>query len=173
MSIVYREDKGSPLTIEELDGNFRDLDQRLLRFEDGQREGQIQRIEMKGNELIFIDPFGKIVATVLIPILRFNPKGLWAANQNYAINDIVSHENICFVCIKAHHAGIFEMDCWQKLFDLPKADVLSIYQSQNLPLQPERGQMILVAGQNHQYFPVYWSGQNWINMSTNEILKEI
>ena len=47
--ITYRKDKGSPLTITEVDNNFKELNDRLQTLEDSSFEGGIDKIYLDGT----------------------------------------------------------------------------------------------------------------------------
>lgn len=69
MTLIYREEKGMPLTVSEMDGNFRDLDKRLQKLEaDEPRKGPSFHVEAEGHILIFKDPFGEIIGKCPLPI---------------------------------------------------------------------------------------------------------
>ena len=59
MAIVYREEKGSPLTAAEMDGNFRALERRIIALE-GERESpeSIATITLEGDDLIITGTHG-------------------------------------------------------------------------------------------------------------------
>ncbi len=69
MTLIYREEKGMPLTVTEMDGNFRDLDERLKKLESyDPRTIPPLRVESEGHILIFKDQFGEIIGKCPLPI---------------------------------------------------------------------------------------------------------
>ena len=68
MAIVLRKIKGAPLSIDELDGNFRDLDERINQLNAAMAASvNIASIERNGNALWFISKTGDVIADVQLP----------------------------------------------------------------------------------------------------------
>lgn len=84
MTIIYREDKGAPLTSVEVDGNFHDLDNRVGTIEDNPVEPIAPvSISMVGNSFTMGlsngETLGPITFTIPMPLWRGN----WAPATNY------------------------------------------------------------------------------------------
>lgn len=69
MPIIYREQKGMPLTVAEMDGNFRDLDERLKKIEERDpRTSSPLAVELEGDILIFKDYLGQVIGKCRLPL---------------------------------------------------------------------------------------------------------
>lgn len=111
MGILYRETKGSALTVKEIDGNFRHLDERLAYIEDGQVLGVegIARVEQNGNQLTFVGSQGTVFGPFTLPGgLTFRSD--WTAPVFYTSGDVVLNNGSSYVCIKAHTSTTFGSD---------------------------------------------------------------
>lgn len=111
MGILYRETKGSPLSVREIDGNFRHLDERLSYIEDGQVLGVegISRVEQNGNALTFVGSQGTVFGPFTLPGgLTF--KSDWAAPVFYTSGDVVLNAGSSYVCVRAHTSTSFGSD---------------------------------------------------------------
>ena len=74
MTIILRKIKNAPLTIDELDGNFQDLDERIKQLNTAMAtSASIATIERNGNSLWFISKTGDIVADVPLPDTTLTP----------------------------------------------------------------------------------------------------
>jgi hypothetical protein len=120
MPLIYRHEKNSPLTIEELDGNFHALDQRLQEIEEKvERMTFLQEIKIHQNVLHFINTEGKILAEVPFPSLQLNPRGVWEKLTSYKKLDIVALPGQSFICLEDHHSGHhFDTDLSQKKWQI-------------------------------------------------------
>jgi hypothetical protein len=105
MVITYRKLKGSPLSIDELDQNFRELHERLEKLETQAGEGAfggLKKISQEGQEIVFEDTQGGELGRFKAPVLRFNPTGEWQKGKEYQIYDLVAYDKKIFYCTKAH-----------------------------------------------------------------------
>lgn len=90
MTIVYRSEKGSPLTKEELDDNFHDLDDRVEILETEGPLG-IASIESEdGTSLTITLTDNTEQGPFPLPVATFNPAGEWTNSTPYAYLDIVN-----------------------------------------------------------------------------------
>lgn len=106
MSLIYRENKGSPLSVQEIDGNFKFLNQRLELIENGQVIGVdgIDRIEQDGSTVIFYGTSGAQIGSVEIPQgLQF--RGDWQFSTYYNKGDVISYLNSSYVCVISHNSS--------------------------------------------------------------------
>jgi hypothetical protein len=118
--ITYRLEKGAPLSVLEIDNNFRALEQRLKNLEDKNFDGDFG-VEQKEDVLIF--KCGETVSHIVLP--KFQPifKGAWTANYNYRIGCWVYVEQKLYACTAPHISGdVFETTFWQLVFDGKKHD---------------------------------------------------
>lgn len=119
MPIIYRHQKGSPLTAEEVDGNFYDLASRLeiLEQKNTQNESIIQ-VEQKGDQIEFMSNFGNILGQAKLPTLKYTLRGPWLPETSYAIQDVVTRNAQTWVCAMAHTSTPeFNLNFWQLLLD--------------------------------------------------------
>lgn len=122
MTLIYRRDKAGPLTIEEVDGNFEDLDRRLQRLETTgiQAEG-IARITQNGESLEITGTRGTTFGHFVLPKLIPQPRGPWKASTSYLLMDWVQMGKALYSCVRAHQSISFDEDqragYWQVLME--------------------------------------------------------
>lgn len=104
MTIVYRSEKGSPLTADEVDGNFEDLDGRVTTLE---TEGPLGIASIDSSE-----DGGSLTVTLTddstqgpfpLPVATFRPAGEWTNSTPYAYLDIVSVRSQGTFLVLANH----------------------------------------------------------------------
>ncbi|MGI4851220.1 MAG: hypothetical protein ACRYGR_04700 [Janthinobacterium lividum] len=119
MPILYRHQKGSPLTTEEVDGNFYEIVSRLESLEQKTTQNEsIIKVEQKGDQLDIIGSFGSILGEVKLPTLKYNLRGKWVSETSYAVQDVVTHRAQTWVCVTAHTSvPEFDANSWQLLLD--------------------------------------------------------
>ena len=116
MGIIYREEKGEPLTSADVDGNFRELEQRLRELEKLPATRGVHRVIQQKDTLVFEDAAGLELGKAKIPIIALNPRGTWKSKEDYAPNDVVTHENAAYLCLRHHKSEKFGQGDWQVLF---------------------------------------------------------
>ncbi len=119
--ITYRLEKGSTLTLLEIDNNFRELEQRLKNLEDKDFDCDLS-IEQKEDVLVF-KCSSQEISNVVLP--KFQPifKGAWVANCNYRIGMWVYVSQKLYACTTPHTSSdAFEATFWQLVFDGVKHD---------------------------------------------------
>jgi hypothetical protein len=123
MPIIYRHDKGGPLTIEEIDGNFAYLERRLRTLEtDGIRAESIAHIRQVGDVIEIIGtkgtPFGRFALPKVIP----TPRGAWETATAYAVLDWVQKDRSLYTCVVPHRSNVFGDDLragsWKTLMEI-------------------------------------------------------
>jgi hypothetical protein len=118
MPLVYRLEKGAPLTVEEVDGNFRDLEERLtvLEARTSTDEG-IERITVEEGAMVIHAGHGRTWGPFALP--RFVPHYWreWEAGSAYGLGDWLSHGGHLYLCIHTHVGRDFTADGahWRKL----------------------------------------------------------
>ena len=177
MTIIYRALKGAPLTMEEIDGNFKDLDTRLEAIEEHTLDdGGISEILLEGDELVIQGTHHNTLGRVRLPMPQFSGRGEWEAQQHYNIYDLVRHETTLYLCLKAHQSVSFgqERDYWQVLRQPPQAEAalskLPLFIQSNLP-SPEPGAIGLLIAEE-KVLPVYADGKSWRRFSDHEMIGE-
>ncbi len=119
--ITYRLEKGAPLSILEIDTNFRELEQRLNDLEDNPITPVIG-IEQQEDVLIFkID--GEVISHIVLP--KFQPifNGPWMKNTLYRVGCWAQHMGNLYTCKVPHTSSeLFEPSFWQCIFNNKNLD---------------------------------------------------
>lgn len=122
MTLIYRRDKAGPLTIEEVDGNFEDLDKRIHILEtEGIRAEGIAQILQIGDSLEIKGTRGTVFGRFALP--RFIPqaRGHWKTGVEYRITDWVQMGKKLYCCREPHLSTAFEDDLktsyWQLVME--------------------------------------------------------
>ncbi len=114
--ITYRLEKGAPLSILEIDTNFRELEQRLSTLEDHPNTPVIA-VEQQEDVLIFkVD--GEVISHIVLP--KFQPifKGEWMKNTSYRVGTWVYCNHTLYACQVPHTSGEnFEPSFWALIFN--------------------------------------------------------
>lgn len=117
--MIFRCDKGEPLTFVEMDQNFRellekihDLESRALAVEEKMVTQSSQQffIVQEGGEIIFQDRQKRECGRVILPIFRPNLRGKWITQEYYHVHDWVVFEGTTYGCMCAHVATSFPED---------------------------------------------------------------
>lgn len=121
MGIVYRHTKEEPLSIEEMDGNFANLDKRLSFLETTPplSEG-IAKIVQEGDQITFQGTFGTLLGKAILPKLFPNPRGVWQSQTAYGVMDWVQVKRGVYTCLKPHTSTDFDSDKtnWTLVFEV-------------------------------------------------------
>ena len=120
MSIILRSEKGAPLTIEEMDGNFRELLIRLEKLENGECHVEgLKSAYLEGDEVVFMTSLDRELGRFRLPSLVFCFKGMWAPHTLYAFGDIITLQRNAWICQEPHTSeGAFhEGPQWRLLLD--------------------------------------------------------
>lgn len=124
MPIIYRKQKGSPLTIEEMDENFAQLERRLHDIETvpSLAEG-IKEIKQQGDQLTIFGTHGSVFGPFILPKYLPNPRGSWLTNTRYAFGDWVNYKESLYFCSHGHTSESFEKEThfWTLLLEGNKA----------------------------------------------------
>lgn len=123
MPIIYRLEKGSPLTLVEVDGNFKELHKRLEGLEQSQADklGWGGRVELCGSDLIFLSPAHEVLSRIHLPLPHFCPRGHWQPQKLYAGYDIVTLGKQAYCCIKSHQSSdrfASDHEFWELILDV-------------------------------------------------------
>lgn len=114
--ITYRLEKGSPLTVLELDTNFRTLEERILALEDHPATSNIS-IEQQ-DDVITFKINGDAISPIVLP--KFQPlfKGEWEKNTTYHPGCWTCLSGALYACQTYHTSNDdFEPNYWQLIFD--------------------------------------------------------
>lgn len=168
MPVVYRHQKGAPLTSDEIDGNFEELLKRIetLEITPTPAEG-IKEIEQNGDTLNITGSYGTSFGHFKLPLLTYTMRGKWEANTSYAAYNVVAKDAQTWVCVTTHHSGAqFEEQNWKVFLDLSEAlnrsvtlTQVPIFTKDNLP-KAEMGALGLYAT-SKKVCLIYGDGRNW------------
>lgn len=122
MSIIYRLEKGAPITSAELDGNFKELITRIEKLEERYvpKLLTIERIELVGGDLCFYDTMQQVLAKIALPLPRLVARGEWQAQVPYSVSDMVAVAHKLYVCTQAHQSAtsfVEDQTHWAVLID--------------------------------------------------------
>ena len=121
MGIIYRHQKKEPLTIEEMDGNFANLEARVNSLERHPPlvEG-IANVSQEGDLLKIHGTLGSLLGQVRLPKAFPTHKGKWQANTMYRVLDWVQMKPGVYSCIQAHTSSEFNADLekWVLVFEI-------------------------------------------------------
>lgn len=121
MGIIYRHQKKEPLTIEEMDGNFANLEARIDSLERHSPlvEG-IANVSQDGDLLKIYGTLGSLLGQVKLPKAFPIPKGKWQVNTMYRVLDWVQMKSGIYSCIQAHTSTEFKADLekWVLVFEV-------------------------------------------------------
>jgi hypothetical protein len=134
MKLTLRITKGIPLTVEELDGNFTQLENRICALERGAHhdlndglsdylddgvENKPPLILTQDNDVvIFKNRRGNEMGRAVLPRWVPRHRGAYACGEFYALSDWVRYAGSLYFCKTPHIAGEFDADKWELLFDL-------------------------------------------------------
>lgn len=148
MTLILRHIKQSPLTSDEMDGNFEDLDRRLKRFETQTEtlEG-IQSLKMNEGKMVITGTQGSLLGEVPLPVPSVTFKGQWKPGAPYMPHDIVNHEEEILLCISATDQEVFTPQEWVCLLDLRSSLTLPVCEEPSAWV-PQWGRLLLLKAHN-------------------------
>lgn len=171
--IIYRAQKGAPLSFEEMDNNFRELDTRLSRLEalKDSVEG-IGRIDGHDDHITITGTLGSDFGTFPLPKANLKPRGIWAPKETYKKGDLVTHHQTFAVCLMDHTSSLWdeELTCWQDIFSLPSpSPLLPLYERETLPSHDTLGKLALLM-EDPKPSLIFFEGERWIRLDKGETL---
>jgi len=174
MSIVYRLEKGAPLTLEELDGNFRELDMKLKLLEDHPDSGEsLAKVELQDDLLVFTGSFGMDLGRVPLPKASLIFQGLWEPLKSYKCMDLVTREEGLYYCLETHMSAEWnqDQDKWKIALSMPKPvpTSLHLYEKATLPQQASLGKFALLMDEESPIL-IFFNGKAWQKIVNGEHL---
>lgn len=193
MAIVYRLEKGEPLTVAEIDNNFRELAQHIEILREAVREPlRGLRFRVEGVHMCIETEAGVLLQRVELPLLSFQHKGIWRAGAIYVVNDIIVCDRGVFICQQSHTATEWSADerYWALLLDsrvfegstrssesAAAAGVegrghtpsLPVFARSDMP-EPQLGRQGYVAQADGTLLLVYANGSHWRLQHNHEIV---
>ena len=119
MTIVYRSVKGSNLTAAEVDGNFSDLNGRVVSLETNPPVAiGISNIAVSGATVIFYLSNGSTFGPFTLPYAVFTVRGDWAAATGYFALDLVFVPGSGLYLVAADHTSAAAFDPASANYDL-------------------------------------------------------
>lgn len=184
MPILYRALKGAPLTAEEVDNNFKDLDTRLKSLEDSPPDAEgIASISVENGQMTLQGTQGNTFGPFALPKVFWKARGPWQKNTLYAPFDVVAYGTSLWGCLIGHTSGeTFQAtSLWQEIFSFPElsttpdknesaAVAAPPCEKGNLPQNPAMGQMVLVIDAPDHPEICYFNGKTWLRLNNHEEL---
>lgn len=170
--ITYRTDKGAPLTIEEMDGNFRDIESRLKVLETHLEAGEgIGKILVQGETMNILGTFGTDFGTFPLPKASLKLRGPWMSQTPYQTLDLVTQGHGVYCCSQDHLSTLWEQDshAWQEILTFPHPPPLLLYESATLPSQEEMGKQGLLIDERGMTL-IFFDGKKWQRLMKGEDL---
>ena len=120
MPIILRKTKEAPLTIEELDGNFADLDSRINQLNETiSKTASLATIERRDGELWFISKTGEVIADIKMPELTAPEFVKLSVYDRSNLPGRCKIGQICVFLDRDHTACVifFDGEKWLKVMD--------------------------------------------------------
>lgn len=188
MPLTLRSEKQAPLTVEELDQNFKELSDRIERLEKGNFPIEtLDKIRHEGQEIVFMSSQGRELGRCPLPVPALQGRGVWQKEAAYCPGDLVDYEKSLFLC-RHHHiaqeAPPLEGKNWTLLCCLasdkdkerllqedipeganapgsfPNIKELPLYERETLP-KPSLGKVGILLAPREKPKLIFSTGQNW------------
>ena len=105
MVVILREQKGTPLTSIEVDGNFKELMTRIELLENNRPPIEsLANIQQDGDDLVMTGTLGTVFERIRLPVLHWVMRGKWQNHTDYHVNEVVTYDHQNYVCLKAHNS---------------------------------------------------------------------
>ncbi len=169
--IIYRHEKGAPLTSEEVDGNFHELAARLKALEDhpGMGEG-IGKVRVQGHHMTLIGTFGTDFGTFSLPVPTLAFRGAWQPQTPYRRLEFVTHAYGLYVCVHDHQSQTWEGERWHEMIaPPPHLSPLLLYEKATLPPQAPLGTQALFLDEKGASL-IFFEGKRWHRLITGDPL---
>jgi hypothetical protein len=122
--MIYRSEKGSPLTMQELDGNFKELlamiqELQQQRISEKMLPESLKAVYQEGDKLMFEGTYSSDLGTVTLPTITPHIRGPWQKEEYYCVHDWVVFEHKTYACMTSHVADDFAKDMaqWRIVID--------------------------------------------------------
>ncbi|HUX78210.1 MAG TPA: hypothetical protein VMW10_00470 [Alphaproteobacteria bacterium] len=165
MSIIYRAEKGAPLSAEEVDGNFKELEMRLQQLEEHPEAPEsLGRIDVQGDQISLIGTFGTDFGTFTLPKATLHFNGKWLPQILYQKLQMVTYDKALYCCLQEHTSTQWERDTsqWQEILSLPAppSAPFPLYERSTLPAQETLGKLGILMGEEDPNL-IFFNGKNW------------
>lgn len=174
MPITYRREKGSPLTTEEIDENFRELESRLNALTANSEGGEgLGKIYLAGDQISFTGTFGADFGTFTLPKASLSPCVAWATQTPYKTHDVVTVESSLYCCTQEHMSTIWAQDSpfWKLAFTFPQPPPpsLPLYEKASLPETEIMGKLAVLLEEEGPTL-IFFNGNKWQRLIKGENL---
>lgn len=174
MSIIYRANKGAPLSAAEIDGNFKELEARPTHLEEHPERGEgIGKIQVVNDQMTLIGTFGSDFGTFYLPKAILKPCGSWTSQMAYQRLDLITYENTLYCCVKDHISTTWMQDeeAWKAILTLPKpsSNTLPLYEKATLPGEESLGKLALLLEEEGLTL-IFFNGKIWQRLLKGDTL---
>jgi hypothetical protein len=160
--ITYRSQKGAPLSADEVDDNFKELETRVKALEDHKEVAEgIGKITVQGDQMTIAGAFGADLGTFSLPKATFKPRGAWVPQAGYHKLDLVTYEGGLFLCLTDHSSKTWDQEgvFWQEV--VPKfSSVLLLYEKATLPAKEVMGKLAILMDEKGPSL-IFFDGKKW------------
>jgi hypothetical protein len=165
MTITYRAEKGAPLTAAELDGNFRELEERLHHLEnDSETPESIRLINLENESLSIKGSYGTDYGNFPLPKISLPFRGGWNTQTLYHKQDIITQETGIYECLQSHTSFEWNQEGhqWKSLIPFHKAKnmTLPLFEKETLPKEETLGKFAFLLEEG-TCSPIFFNGKCW------------
>lgn len=174
MSIIYRAEKGAPLSAEEIDGNFKELEMRLQQLEEHPEASEsLGKIEVGGDQISLIGTFGTDFGTFSLPKATLRFTGKWLPQTLYKKLEMVTYDKSLYCCLKDHTSTLWAQDLsqWEVVLSLPAPPPPSfpLYEKATLPREETLGKLGVLVGDEGANL-IFFNGETWQRLMKGETI---
>lgn len=170
--ITYRIQKGAPLTVDEMDGNFKELEERLKILETHLNSSEgIGQILGQRDSLKITGTFGTDFGTFPLPKATFTPRGPWTPHTPYQALDVVSYNEGLYSCTQAHVSHTWEPNStnFQEILRFSRpSTTLPLYEKATLPEGETLGTLALLMEKEGSTL-IFFDGKVWKHLMKGDI----
>lgn len=170
--LTYRLEKGAPLTLEEMDGNFRELEERLRNLSTQLEEREsVGRLFLEGHTLRVMGSHGTDLGDVHLPSFSLQSKGEWKSGVSYVPSDFVTHQGALYACLHPHVSRVWDEEgLWKEIFRFSQnTSSLPLYEAATLPSEENVGTLALLMGDQGARV-IFFNGEGWEALPQGEKL---
>ena len=166
MPLIFRNQKGSNLTADEVDGNFKYLHERLQQLEEGIMAPEtLEDITVSNGQITIKGSKGSVFGPFALPSASLSIKEAWSSQTPYSKNDLVQREGALYKARHSHKSDeVFDPTSWDVVFD-GRRDAntplqVPVYETKELP-EPKVGAGAARVDEDGVITPVFSNGSTW------------